>query len=72
MQDQIKAFEDADNTWQSELESAFGKDAGLARYEARGRGQPGTALQDAYLAREAAHNAWIAASNCGRSKTAGS
>ena len=50
---------DTDKAWQAELVKAFGRDACNARYEKRGRGAPGTPLQQA-------HDAWQAAMNTAR------
>lgn len=52
-----------DDLWQIELEKAFGKDAGQARYEYRGQGEPGTPLRLAYEARKAAHEKWHSLKN---------
>jgi hypothetical protein len=41
----------ADGAWHAELVKTFGRAASNARYEKRGRGDPGTALQ-------VAHDAW--------------
>lgn len=53
---------EAENAWSRELRRTFGRDACNARYEARGRGVPGGALNAAYKDREAAmtalHNYW--------------
>ncbi len=56
----LEQFRDADDVWEAALVAAFGGDAGQARYEARGRGEPGTALHAAYKARDAALRAWVA------------
>jgi hypothetical protein len=56
------AFAEADDAWQAELEKTFGKGAGDARYDERGRGQKGTPLRAAYDAREAARTPWEAVS----------
>ena len=55
-----KAFEDSDAFWQRALELDFGNDAGQARYEPRGKGEPGTDLRSAYDARERARSTWAA------------
>lgn len=52
------AFSKADDAWQMELVATFGKEAGDARFEPRGEGQPGTKLRAAYEARDAARKAW--------------
>lgn len=58
---ELAAFDAADAAWQAELEAAFGKAAGDARYQPHGRGAEGTALRATYEAREAARIAWEAA-----------
>ena len=50
----IEAFEKADNEWQAELEARFGKKAGQARYEKRGRGSFDEKLGRLFLARDKA------------------
>lgn len=60
---ELKPFQVADDTWSASLRAVFGKDAGQARYEPRGRGQPGSALRRAYQAREAARVAWYASAD---------
>lgn len=55
------ALQLADDEWQRQLEAAFGRHAGDARYDDRGRGEPGTPLRRAYDEREAARLAWEAA-----------
>lgn len=52
------AFQAADDAWQAELDATFGKAAGDARHEPRGKGDEGTTLRAAYDAREAARIAW--------------
>lgn len=54
------AFREADRAWQRALDAAFPRDANQARYEARGRGEPGSPLRAAYEARMAAYDAWCA------------
>jgi transposase len=51
-------FQSADADWTRELVAAFGKEAGQARYEARGKGAEGTALRLTHDARELARLAW--------------
>lgn len=55
---ELTPFQAADDVWSIELQLTFGKEAGQARYEARGRGEEGSALRAAHDAREAARNAW--------------
>jgi hypothetical protein len=57
----VRAFQESDDFWQSALELEFGNDAGQARYEQRGKGQPGTTLRAAADARHSAYQAWVAA-----------
>jgi len=55
------ALQLADDEWQRQLEATFGRAAGDARYDERGRGEPGTPLRRAYDDREVARLAWEAA-----------
>lgn len=55
------AFNDAELVWHNLLVDTFGKAAGDARYDGRGRGEEGSALRQAYEARDAARQAWEAA-----------
>jgi hypothetical protein len=50
--DAYAAFENADTVWHDELTRVYGKDAYIARYEARGRGSFDDALGAAFLARD--------------------
>jgi hypothetical protein len=50
----IETFEKADNAWQIELDARFGKEAGQARYEKRGRGSFDDNLGRLFLARDKA------------------
>jgi len=59
------AFQAADDAWQVELERLFGRNAGDLRYTSHGRGEKGSDLRSLFDARSAAHNAWLAANNCG-------
>lgn len=43
-----REFLAADEAWSVELRREFGKDAGTARYQTRGEGEPGSALNMAY------------------------
>lgn len=61
-----KAFDETDAYWTDALQLDFGNEAGQARYEARGKGQPGTDLRRAYDARETARSAWSVAAFRGR------
>ena len=54
------ALQSADDAWQDQLVTAFGSQAGDARYDERGRGEEGTPLRAAYEAREAARIKWEA------------
>lgn len=53
---------DAETAWTRELKRTFGRDACNARYEKRGQGVPGGALNAAYMERTAAmtalHDYW--------------
>jgi hypothetical protein len=55
---ELKPFQDADYAWTVELHRVFGREAGQARYESRGKGEPGTTLHTLHAAREAARLAW--------------
>lgn len=57
---ELKHFQDADNAWSDELQRKFGKQAGDARYLARGKGEEGSELRRLHDAREAARAAWHA------------
>jgi hypothetical protein len=57
--DQLKPFQDADDAWSDMLRLCFGKDAGQARYEPRGKGEPGTLLRQLHDERERARIAWL-------------
>lgn len=52
-----KAALAADNRWSLELRRLFGKRAGDVRYTKQGQGEPGTELNDAYLAFQVASEA---------------
>lgn len=56
--DKLPAFQRADVAWGDELRRVFGKDACNARYQPRGKGEPGTELHRLHEAREAARAAW--------------
>ena len=56
--DAYRAFATADEDWHRELARQFGRHAGDARYEPRGKGEPGTALRTAFDARMAAFYAY--------------
>lgn len=53
-----RAFIATDVTWSAELRKHFGKNAGDVRYTSKGEGEPGTPLNDAYLAFKSAGEAW--------------
>jgi hypothetical protein len=55
---ELQPFQEADDAWSAELTKKFGKDAGQARYELRGRGEDGSDLRRTYTAREACRVAW--------------
>lgn len=54
-----QAFRLADDEWKRQLEEVFGRAAGDARYDERGRGEEGTPLRRAYDDRDAARIAWV-------------
>lgn len=56
--EKLKPFQDADDAWSAELHRVFGRNAGQARYEPRGKGEPGTKLRALHDAREAARSSW--------------
>lgn len=56
--DAHKAFAAADFAWSVELARVFGKDAGTARYQPRGKGEEGSDLRRLYDAFTAARIAW--------------
>lgn len=56
-----QAFHDADEYWQAALDIEFGRDAGQARYEERGQGEPGSVLRTVADRRHAAYQRWAAA-----------
>ena len=55
---ELPTFQAADDAWGAELRRVFGKDAGQARYEPRGKGADGSALRRLHDARDAARLAW--------------
>lgn len=55
-----KRAQETDEAWQVELQKRFGRHAVDARYTKAGRGEPGSALNEAYLARTEAQEAWHA------------
>ena len=58
--DAYDEFRDADREWSDLLRDTFGADAPIARYQMRGRGEPGTALAAAWVRREAARTVFEA------------
>jgi hypothetical protein len=58
------AAQAADDAWSAELYRLFGKHACNARYQPRGKGEPGTELrrlhEDFRTTSEALHAAWVA------------
>ena len=56
--DKLPAFQAADDAWSAELKRVFGKQAGDARYVARGKGEEGSELRRLHDAREAARLTW--------------
>jgi hypothetical protein len=57
---ELQPFQQADDAWSAELKAVFGKHAGQARYEPRGKGAEGSALRTLHDAREMARAAWHA------------
>ena len=55
---ELKTFQTADDAWSAELHRIFGKNAGQARYEPRGKGAEGSALRTLHDMRNAARVAW--------------
>lgn len=55
---ELAPFQAADDAWSEELRRVFGKNAGQARYESRGRGEEGSKLRKLHDARESARAAW--------------
>lgn len=55
---ELQPFQVADDAWQVELVRVFGKNAGQARYEVRGRGNEGSELRRLHDTREAARMRW--------------
>lgn len=56
---QLEPFQKADDAWDNELVRVFGRNAGQARYEPRGRGDEGSTLRLLHDIREAARSAWL-------------
>lgn len=56
----LERFSLADDAWHKAVTEAFGKDAGQVRYTPAGRGLPGSALREAFDARENARREWEA------------
>lgn len=61
----LKAAQAADAIWSRLLQMQFGRHAGDARYDERGRGEAGSLLRLAYDAHRAACNAWQATRELG-------
>jgi len=55
---ELKPFQDADDAWSAELERIFGRQAGTARYQPRGQGEPGSRLRALYEERQVARIRW--------------
>ncbi len=59
VEEYYQKFADADDAWHEELVKNFGKRrAGDIRYYPEGKGQPGDAINAAYVARMKAHEAY--------------
>jgi hypothetical protein len=57
---ELKPFQDADDAWSAELKHIFGKNAGDARYSAKGKGEEGSKLRQLHDARMTAQSIWYA------------
>jgi hypothetical protein len=55
---ELKPFQDADDAWSVELQRCFGKNAGQARYEPRGKGDEGSKLRKLHDLRMIAQSTW--------------
>lgn len=62
-------FQAADEAWWMLVQELCGDDAQDLRYTHIARGAEGSALRAAFDARSAAHDAWLAANNCGAAVT---
>jgi hypothetical protein len=51
-------FLEADDAWSAELQRQFGRNAGQARYEVRGKGEEGSELRRLHDLRMTAQAAW--------------
>jgi hypothetical protein len=51
----------ADKAWMVEVVAVFGRDAGLARFQNRANGEPGTRLRELYNVYVATRDAYAAA-----------
>ena len=49
----------ADEAWMAEVVAVFGRDAGLARFQERANGEPGTRLRELYNRFVAAREAYL-------------
>ena len=49
----------ADEAWMVEVVAVFGRDAGLARFQERANGEPGTRLRELYNRLVAAREAYL-------------
>lgn len=54
-----RAFHAADAEWFQQLREKFGDLANVARFQARGEGEPGTELHKAYLTYCVARDRWL-------------
>jgi hypothetical protein len=55
---ELKPFQDADDAWSLELQRIFGKNAGDARYQERGKGAEGSELRRLHDERMIAQTLW--------------
>lgn len=68
---ELQPFQTADDAWSAELQRKFGKDAGQARYEPRGKGEEGSQLRALHDAREATRVVWYASADMQACKQCG-
>lgn len=58
----LQAYEEFgkhNDAWSDELERIYGTDAGTARYDGRGKGEPGSRLNDLYIEYHHARAEWF-------------
>ena len=57
----LQASSAADKAWMTEVVAVFGRDAGLARFQDRANGEPGSRLRELYNGYVAAREAYLSA-----------